>query len=208
MKERNSIYFLIILGLLFNVHLAVAGATRTDDGIPGIEFIKPLKEDKVTTLPAYVKIKFNIPIDLTTFKASLNGKDVTGRFTVSAAGARAFLSISDGLRTKAGKEGQIFASNLIKVDALDVNSRESYQANTHFLIETSGVAAGGAHTITLKDDGTVWGWGENGNGQLGDGTTINRHTPDQVNGLTGIIAVASGYSHNLGTLSIGISLSR
>ena len=33
---------------------------------------------------------------------------------------------------------------------------------------------GANHTIALKSDGTIWGWGYNQNGELGDGTKINR----------------------------------
>jgi PKD repeat protein len=49
--------------------------------------------------------------------------------------------------------------------------------------------------LALRGDGTVWAWGVNGRGQLGDGTTINRPKPVQVLGLTGIvrIAVAGGW---------------
>jgi len=36
------------------------------------------------------------------------------------------------------------------------------------------------HNATLKSDGTVWTWGWNINGQLGDNTTIDRNVPVQV----------------------------
>ncbi|MCL2082455.1 MAG: hypothetical protein FWH04_04365 [Oscillospiraceae bacterium] len=38
-------------------------------------------------------------------------------------------------------------------------------------------SAGGYSSFALKDDGTIWSWGENSNGELGDGTTKNRTTP-------------------------------
>ena len=47
----------------------------------------------------------------------------------------------------------------------------------------TAIAGGGWHTIGLKSDGTVWAWGTNGYGQLGDGTTTDRTTPVQVDGL-------------------------
>ena len=34
--------------------------------------------------------------------------------------------------------------------------------------------------MALKTDGTVWAWGRNNYGQLGDGTTTERLTPVQV----------------------------
>jgi len=49
----------------------------------------------------------------------------------------------------------------------------------------------------LKTDGTVWAWGDNYSGQLGDGTTTERRTPVQVSGLTDVIAVTGGEGHGL-----------
>ncbi len=65
------------------------------------------------------------------------------------------------------------------------------------------ITAGKDHTVALKDDGTVWTWGDNTNGKLGDNTTTNRNTPVQVKGaggvgfLTDVIAVGAGEEHTL-----------
>ena len=56
----------------------------------------------------------------------------------------------------------------------------------------SRVASGGNHNVAVASDGIVWTWGNNGSGQLGDGTTTNRSSPVQVPGLTGVVAVAAG----------------
>ena len=58
------------------------------------------------------------------------------------------------------------------------------------LISVIAVVAGddGA-CYALKNDGTVWAWGLNNEGQVGDGTTENRLTPVQVKGLTNIKAL-------------------
>ena len=58
-------------------------------------------------------------------------------------------------------------------------------------------------SLALKSDGTVWAWGWNYHSELGDGTTINRTTPVQVPGLTGITALAGGASHSLALKSDG-----
>ena len=65
------------------------------------------------------------------------------------------------------------------------------------------VAGAGRHTIALKSDGTAWAWGNNGDGQLGDGTTTGRATPGQVSGLSGIIAIACGEDHTIALKSDG-----
>jgi alpha-tubulin suppressor-like RCC1 family protein len=56
------------------------------------------------------------------------------------------------------------------------------------------VAAGFTRSLALKSDGTVWGFGSNGSGEIGDGTTTQRTTPVQVVGLSGVVAIAAGES--------------
>ena len=56
-----------------------------------------------------------------------------------------------------------------------------------------GIAAGYDHSVAMMTDGTVWAWGGNGNGQLGNGTTIGSLTPVQVSGISGVQAIAAGY---------------
>lgn len=54
------------------------------------------------------------------------------------------------------------------------------------------VTAGTSHTVAVKSDGTVYAWGGNGYGQVGDGTTTSRTTPVLVSGLTNVSQVAAG----------------
>lgn len=42
------------------------------------------------------------------------------------------------------------------------------------------IAAGINHTLAIKTDGTLWAWGLNDKGQLGDGTTVNKNVPTQI----------------------------
>ena len=59
------------------------------------------------------------------------------------------------------------------------------------------LAAGVSHSVVVKPDGTVWSWGANGSGQLGDGTTTGKTTPTNIPTLTSIVAVAAGSAHSL-----------
>ena len=42
------------------------------------------------------------------------------------------------------------------------------------------ISLGNAHSGAIKEDGSLWMWGWNINGQLGDGTTEEKHTPVKV----------------------------
>ena len=59
------------------------------------------------------------------------------------------------------------------------------------------VTAGEWHTCALReDDGSVWCWGRNDDGQIGDGTTSYRKTPTPVVGLTDVVSLATNYRQN------------
>jgi len=50
--------------------------------------------------------------------------------------------------------------------------------------QAQSVLAGGNHNCAVKTDHTLWCWGNNFSGQLGDGTTTNNPVPVQVSGHT------------------------
>jgi len=58
------------------------------------------------------------------------------------------------------------------------------------------IYAGVTHTAAIKNDGTLWAWGQNNFGQLGDGTTTQRSIPVQENTrANNWKAVCAGYWH-------------
>lgn len=60
------------------------------------------------------------------------------------------------------------------------------------------VACGSFHTAAIKTDGTLWLWGQNNNGELGDNTTTNKSSPVQtVTGGNNWIQAACGYQHTV-----------
>jgi len=68
----------------------------------------------------------------------------------------------------------------------------------------TAIAAGMHHSLALAEDGTVWAWGCNNNGQLGNNSSTPSQVPIQVfssttsnNPLTNIIGIAAGLSHSL-----------
>jgi alpha-tubulin suppressor-like RCC1 family protein len=60
------------------------------------------------------------------------------------------------------------------------------------------VSAGGEHTCARKSDGTLWCWGRNNLGQIGNGTTGGANSlPVQVASLgTNVIGIVSGQDHS------------
>ena len=86
-------------------------------------------------------------------------------------------------------------------------SPQNVPAQVQNLDHVIAVAAEGNHTAALKDDGTVWSWGLNDRGQLGDGTGgwqgSEDEEPDfsllpvQAQGLQNITAIAAGSSHTM-----------
>ena len=65
------------------------------------------------------------------------------------------------------------------------------------LSNVKAIAASFNHVLAVKQDGTVWSWGGNGSGQLGDGTRNDRFSPGKVSGLSSIVSVACSSTNSL-----------
>src|ERR1019366_285477 len=60
------------------------------------------------------------------------------------------------------------------------------------------ISCGSYHSTALKSDGTLWTWGYNNHGQLGNGNTTNANSPSQVGssvwaGITGGLYYTTGW---------------
>ena len=61
------------------------------------------------------------------------------------------------------------------------------------------VSAGGLHTLAVRKDGTLWAWGANLDGQLGDGTgTDDAISPRQIGLDRTWVAISAGDGHSAG----------
>lgn len=67
----------------------------------------------------------------------------------------------------------------------------------------TAVAAGVQHGLALIEDGTVRAWGYNVDGEVGDGTAVQRPSPVPVSGIRNAVAVAAGSSFSLALLADG-----
>jgi alpha-tubulin suppressor-like RCC1 family protein len=64
--------------------------------------------------------------------------------------------------------------------------------------KVTAIAAGLGFVLVLKLDGTVWGWGDDFQGQLGNGDNTDSPTPVAVQGLTAkVVSIAAGKAHSL-----------
>jgi len=91
-----------------------------------------------------------------------------------------------------GNNSTIGSSSPVQVNSVTLNG------------DAAAVAAGGLHSVALKRDGTIWTWGSNAYGQLGNGTTTDSHSPIQLTGLSGVfIGIAAGSNHTIALKSDG-----
>jgi alpha-tubulin suppressor-like RCC1 family protein len=71
------------------------------------------------------------------------------------------------------------------------------------LPDVVSIGTGVSHSLAVTGDGSLWAWGANLSGQLGDGTRTNRNAPVRVVGLSGGTAVAGGEHHSISLLTDG-----
>ncbi len=64
-------------------------------------------------------------------------------------------------------------------------------------------ASKGGFTLQVVTGGAIWAWGNNGSGQLGDGTFANHAIALPVLGIGSVTAVAAGGSHSMALKSDG-----
>lgn len=77
----------------------------------------------------------------------------------------------------------------------------AYAQCQRFATVASGPAAD--HTFGIQNDGTLWAWGANSSGQLGDGTTIDKKGAVQIGTTANWVGISAGSLHSLGIKSDG-----
>ncbi|XP_038050158.1 RCC1 and BTB domain-containing protein 1-like [Patiria miniata] len=70
----------------------------------------------------------------------------------------------------------------------------------------TALACGQTSSLALVDNGEVYGWGYNGNGQLGLGNNVNQPSPCRVSSLSGVVIsqITCGYAHSMALSDEGI----
>jgi uncharacterized protein YaiE (UPF0345 family) len=65
------------------------------------------------------------------------------------------------------------------------------------------IAAGSSHVAFIQSDGSLWAWGRNEEGQLGDGTTKEKHSPVRIGTAADWQTVEAGQYHTVALKSDG-----
>jgi alpha-tubulin suppressor-like RCC1 family protein len=127
-----------------------------------------------------------------------NGRTDNSSLPVQVSGLTGVVSIantgSSGYAVK--RDGTVWAWGYNGAGALGGGTTSDHSAVPVQVTGLSGateVAAGGNGAYALRTGGTVWAWGTNTEGQLGDGSTVSMSaTPVQVAGLREVTAIAGG----------------
>jgi alpha-tubulin suppressor-like RCC1 family protein len=140
----------------------------------------------------------------------LDPGDVTGvltRVTAVAAGLQFSVALkSDGtVWTWGSNDGKQLGNNCAEQVCASRTSPGAVSGLEDVVVRA--VAAGERHALALAEDGTVWAWGQNAFGELGDGceglACVNRGRAEQIADLTGVVAIASGAVHAIALKSDG-----
>lgn len=110
------------------------------------------------------------------------------------------------------EDGVVYTSGLNTYGELGIGKTPKTKQLIPAVVNISDVvqvSRGDSHSLVLKKDGTVWSWGSNGSGPVGDGTTINAMYPVQVQDsytqpLQDIVAVNAAGRSSIAVNSTGV----
>ena len=150
----------------------VTGTVVDTNGVPVVGAIVRFLDLAIAPVTTGLDGRFTIA-DVPTTLGQLG---ISVRAVVNGVGLRAFLRIN-------GVAGGSTILGSITVAVLDT-------AGATF-------AAGYYHTVALREDGTLWAWGANGSGELGNGTLTSAKTPQPILTNQTWQVVAAGYFHTV-----------
>lgn len=111
--------------------------------------------------------------------------------------------------TAFGGASYAWSGGIINGEPFTVNESDSFTLTTFGSNDCSGdrvfvkIATGFSHSLGIKADGTLWTWGANTYGTLGNGTNSNSTTPVQVGTATDWVNISAGEYHSLAIKSNG-----
>jgi hypothetical protein len=142
----------------------------------------------------------NVPVEVTGLK------DATAIAAGSIVGSPSFgggAAFSEALRSN----GTVvtWGSNFVgQLGNGELEGKSTVPSEVHNLSEVTAIACGTAFSLALRKNGTVMGWGNDTDGQLGNGSPpIEVTTPVLALNLSEVVAIAAGGRHSLAVLRNG-----
>jgi alpha-tubulin suppressor-like RCC1 family protein len=134
-------------------------------------------------------------------------KDISGVTAIAAGGEHSLALLESGTVMAWGDDeyGQLGNSSVQETEHEEVEVRRSeVPVPVEGVSDVTAIAAGQRDSLALLASQTVMAWGENEDGELGDGSIARRQeTPVAVSDLSGVTAIAAGGEHSLALLSNG-----
>lgn len=118
-----------------------------------------------------------------------------------AAGGEATTGVNEDVSMALTFDGKVYTWGYNSFGQLgigNVSTKFLPQLVTALTLPAVQISTGGNHATALLEDGTLWTWGFNGDGELGDGTTTYRTLPVLISaGLSKTVDIVAGPHHTL-----------
>ncbi len=181
-KDGNYVVQLIVNdGTVDSLPSTVTVSTSSLD-----DFAMTIDVNKVS-IQADWKVGSNAPGDSI---AAIKQQGIYGSFSISG----------DLLTYQKTTEGNATDSGVLEVTMSGITYDVVVTVNALYWVQ---VSAGHSHTVAIKSDGTLWGWGDNRDGELGDGTTNSTLTPVQESTLSSWKSTSAGDKYTAAIKSDG-----
>ncbi len=193
-----TMYFLFLMNLLLSCGGGGGGASSNDNNNNNTNSVPNVTSFAATPGDTWVSLSWANPTS--NFSGVMMRRGATCPATPSAG-----TLVSDTTGTTA-LDSSLTNGTSYCYTAFVHNSGGSYSsgATVYATPKASYVAisAGGIHTLAIKSDGTLWAWGFNDQGELGNGcvfgsTCANRYSPGQVGSDNTWSAVSGGTAHSV-----------
>jgi alpha-tubulin suppressor-like RCC1 family protein len=192
----------------------IFGAPFTISGTTTVK-AQAFKADMLPSAVASATYTVNLSAVETPSLSVASGRYATARtVTISCPTAGATIHFTTSGAEPTTSDASIVSGGTLSVDRAMIVKAKAFHGTLpasasvrRDYVITGAIAAGSYHSLALKADATVWAFGRNLNGQLGDGSTTNRPSPVQVSGLSNVAAIAAGGSHSLALTASGAVMS-